>query len=555
MKIFLISAAIIFLTVLSFPQEGGLDSTYGTNGIVTTSIGGVDSHIRSLALQLNGKIIAAGEVQVGPTDDDFAVVRYNIDGTLDNSFGNGGIVTTQIDTGRDQSYSVALQSNSKIICGGSSFNGSMDNFALVRYNMDGTIDTTFGIGGLVITAVGSNNNVGRSVVIQQDGKILMAGYAKIGTSDDFAVVRYNSEGILDTTFGIGGKVTTQIGTGEDKAYSMAIQSDGKILLCGYARIGTNIDFALVRYSTNGILDPTFGSGGKVITPIGSGNERAYSIAIQSDGKILLSGYAYIGLNYDFAVVRYNVDGSLDPTFGIGGKVTTPIGSSTDITNSIKVQTDGKIVVGGHAIIGTYNDFVLARYFDDGTLDLGFGAGGIVSTPIGNNHDVATSLAIQNNGRIVLGGYHHNGSNYDFTAVRYKASGSDPFSSHFTVSDGWNVVSFPGVHPNSMLTDTLFRFRDFTAAVFSFDGSSYNSADVLTNGVGYWLKHTGDYLYSWNDTIRNGILFPNLFEAVVDPFNGLSGWNLIGAYDYPVLPSQLTTNPSGLIAGSIFYYRP
>lgn len=555
MRIFLTNAAIILLSALSFPQEGSLDSTYGTNGIVTTLIGGNNSNANSLSLQPDGKTIAAGIVQVGPTDDDFALVRYNIDGTPDNSFGTGGIVTTSIDSGRDQSHSVVLQSDGKIICGGLSNNGLIDNFALIRYNVDGTIDTTFGSSGIVITAIGTNSAVGREVAIQSDGRILLAGYVRVGATDRFALVRYTSDGVLDPTFGTGGKVTTSIGSIEDKAYSMAIQSDGKILLCGHAKIGMTNDFALVRYNTNGTLDPTFGIGGKVTTPIGNNNDWAFSIAIQSDRKILLSGYTYIGLDYDFALARYNIDGSLDPSFGNAGKVTTPIGGSTDLTNSVAVQTDGKIIVGGYAFLSTLSDFVVARYDVDGILDTSFGTGGIVTTPIGTTHDIGTSLVIQNNGRIILGGYSHNGSNYDFALIRYKASSSIPFSTSFTLGDSWNVISVPGIHPNSMLSDTLYRFRDLATSVFSFSGGGYNPTTILTNGIGYWLKHSGDHTYDWNGTIQEGVLFPQLYEVVVDSFSGVSGWNLIGTYDYSVFPSQLTTSPSGLINGPLFSYTP
>ena len=165
--------------------------------------------------------------------------------------------------------------------------------------------------GKVTTAIGSSNDICNSIAIQSDGKIVAGGYSDNGTNNDFAVVRYNTNGSLDTTFNGTGKVTTAIGISGDGCYSIAIQSDGKIVAGGYSYNGTNNDFAVVRYNTNGSLDTTF-NGGIITTPIGISGDVCLSIAIQSDGKIVAGGYSYNGANYDFAVVRYNTNGSLDP---------------------------------------------------------------------------------------------------------------------------------------------------------------------------------------------------------------------------------------------------
>ena len=168
----------------------------------------------------------------------------------------------------------------------------------------GNLDTTFGTGGTVITNIGNNHDVAKSVTIQSDGKIVVAGSSVNGIYSDFAMVRYNTDGSLDTSFGNGGKVTSSIGNGNDFGMSVAIESNGKIVVAGYSD-SSKYNFAMIRYNTNGSIDPCFGINGKVTTVMGSGNDYSHSVATQSDGKSVVAGYSFNGRNYDFAVVRYN----------------------------------------------------------------------------------------------------------------------------------------------------------------------------------------------------------------------------------------------------------
>ena len=227
---------------------------------------------------------------------------------------------------------------------------------------DGDLDTSFGTGGKVVTSFLGQDDFVRSVAIQSDGKIVVAGETKNGTYDEFALARYNPDGTLDTSFGnSGGKMITNSNNNGDHARSVAIQSDGKIVLAGAGDNTGNDDFALYRYNTDGSLDSSFGTGGKVFTAVGSGNDFAESVAIQSDGKIVVAGYSYNGSNDDFALVRYNTDGSLDTSFDSDGKVTTDVGSGSDVANSVAIQSDGKIVAAGNSKNGNYRDFALVRY--------------------------------------------------------------------------------------------------------------------------------------------------------------------------------------------------
>ena len=291
----------------------------------------------------------------------FFLCLYNLqssawaaDGDLDPTFGEGGVSTTSIGI-QEEANSIALQSDGKIVLAG--YSGS--DFAVVRYNSDGSLDTSFDSDGKLTTDFGSSD-LGNSVIVQNDGKIIVAGQSYNGSNNDFAVVRYNADGSLDATFGTGGKKRTPIGSGSDVAWSVALQSDGKIVLAGYSSNGTGSDFAVVRYNSDGSLDTTFDSDGILTSDLGT-NEEARSVVLQSDGKIVAAGYSYNGSNNDFAVVRYKADGSLDATFGTGGYKTTPIGSGDELATSVVLQSDGKIVVAGYSNNGSNRDFAVVTY--------------------------------------------------------------------------------------------------------------------------------------------------------------------------------------------------
>jgi uncharacterized delta-60 repeat protein len=403
--------------------EGDLDTSFGAGGKTTTAILSQDDFAADVAIQSDGKIVVAGNTKNGSATQ-FALARYNRNGNLDTDFGIAGKVFTEVGTGDARGSSVAIQPDGRIVVAGYARNGSNGDIALVRYKADGSLDTNFGSGGTVMTDIdGDSSDAAYSVAIQPNGKIVAAGSRSIGNNNmDFALVRYDTSGNLDISFDSDGKVTTAIssGVGNDYVYSVVIQSDGKIVVAGQA----NFDFALARYNTDGALDTSFDSDGKVITAIGSSIDAAYSVAIQSDGKIVAAG-ASVDNNEDFALVRYNANGSLDTDFGTGGKVTTDIGSDDDLANSVAIQTDGKIVAAGYSYGSSNIDFALVRYNADGSLDTNFGTGGKVTTPIGGSSDIGTSAAIQSDGNIVVAGHSVNGSNYDFALVRYAGTPPAP----------------------------------------------------------------------------------------------------------------------------------
>ena len=309
-----------------------------------------------------------------------------------------------------------LQPDGKLVAAGFFYGSSNDNsFALARYGTDGKLDATFGTGGKVLTTTfGATSGYAAqaeatAVALQSDGKIVAAGFTY---SEDIAVARYNSNGSLDTSFGTGGKVVTNWGSLNDYAYAVAVQSDGKIVVGGYANTNGTFDFAMSRYNSNGMLDTTFGSNGTVLTDFAFSDDRIAAIKIQSDGKIVAVGRS----GGNMAVARYTSTGALDAQFGSGGKVTTDFGGNYDEARAVSIDANGKIVVTGPA--GANGDIGLARYTTAGALDSKFGSSGKVITDLGTFNDQAAAVAIDGSGKIMIGGYAGNG----FEVVRYSSGG-------------------------------------------------------------------------------------------------------------------------------------
>jgi uncharacterized delta-60 repeat protein len=396
--------------------------TFGDgDGMVTTAIGSGNDDAQSVVVQPDGKILVAGFSHNG-SNNDFAITRYNADGTLDTSFDGDGVVTLPIGAGADKANSITLQADGKILVAGQSSNGSNDDFAVIRLNADGSLDTGFDGDGIVTTAIGSSDDAAQGVIVQDDGKIVVVGRSNNGTNNDFAVVRYNADGSLDTTFDSDGIVTTAIGSGDDRAFDVTLQTDGKILVTGRSNNGANNDFALVRYNTDGSLDTSFDTDGKLTTDFSSGNDTAYSVTVQADGKILVAGEVR-NANDDFGLARYNTDGSLDTSFDGDGLASTAIGSFFDRAQDVAVQADGKIVVAGYSGNGSDEDFALVRYDTNGTLDTSFNGTGIVTTDFGSGNDRVQSVAVKADGTIIVVGRAHNGSDQDFALASYNADGS------------------------------------------------------------------------------------------------------------------------------------
>jgi uncharacterized delta-60 repeat protein len=398
------------------PSAGDLDASFGSGGQVTTDFPGSDV-AQALAIQVDGRIVVAGESCSAGGGCDFAVARYLSGGALDGSFGSGGKVTTDFGASDDEARGLALQADGKIVVAGIQCigfpsgcpTGSDLDFAVARYNPDGSLDATFGIGGKVTTDFsGASDDRAYGVAIQADGRIVAAGRTCAGSNCAFALARYDGAGALDPTFGSGGRVTTDFTTAPDGAFALVVQpADGRIVAAGESGTG---DFALARYNTDGSLDGTFGSGGKVTTDFEGSSDIAFALAVQGDGRLVAAGRVQVpsgqDVDVDFGTARYEPDGSLDAGFGVSGRVATAFAShSFDIGRGVAVQADGRIVVAGFTARQQKDpDFGLLRYEPDGTLDNGFGKKGKVTTDFSDGgNDGASSVAVQADGRIVAAG--------------------------------------------------------------------------------------------------------------------------------------------------------
>jgi uncharacterized delta-60 repeat protein len=346
-------SAILFLLflILGSPHTaqaapGDLDPSFGSGGIVTTTIGTDDADANAVAIQSDGKVVAGGFfLNDTLSQNEFALVRYTTTGVRDTTFGTGGIVRTPIGTD-DEVNALAIQSDGKVVAAGTSFNEGQNEFALVRYTTTGALDTTFNptgtMPGIVTTAIGTDDDEAYALAIQPDGKLVVAGYSNNGSQDVFALVRYNADGSLDTTFNptgtMPGIVTTAIGTG-DEAFALDIDLNGNLVAGGTSfngNLGQN-EFALVRYTTTGALDTTFGLGGIVTTALGTHYDQINSLAIDSNGNLVAAGYSDKGNQYVFTLVRYTTTGALDMTFGTGGIVTTALGTDDDEISSLAID--------------------------------------------------------------------------------------------------------------------------------------------------------------------------------------------------------------------------
>ncbi len=414
----------------AYAAPGDLDTSFGSGGKVTTDYADVNALATALVVQDDDKIVVAGGTFqfFGPTHD-FNLTRYNPNGTLDTTFSGDGKVTTNIGVVEtvDEGQSVAIGADGKIVVAGSTSSDSNPNdFAVARYNPNGTLDTTFSGDGKVTTPIGSGADAAYGVALQGT-KTVVVGYSDQGaTSRDFAVVRYDASGNLDTTFSGDGKLTTDFSGLSNGARSVALQPDGKIVAAGYAWNGSNYDFAIARYDSSGNLDTSFSSDGKTTTDFGSSSEEAYGAALQEDGKIVVGGYSDIAGSNDFALARYNPNGSLDGEFDFDGRATTDFGGNRDVARSVVIQDNGRIVAAGFSGVefGDNDDFALARYNADGTPNNTFSNDSRVKTDFGGS-DGAYGVGLQTDGNIVAAGFtnHLNGS-FNIAAARYYGGTDD-----------------------------------------------------------------------------------------------------------------------------------
>ena len=409
----------IFMGILLAILTGFNLANAAPAGTVQTDFGGRES-ITATALQADGKLVAVGFFYGGGSNS-FALARYGTDGKLDTGFGIGGkVLTTNFGAssgyaGQAEAKAVALQVDGKIVVAGDAYT---NDIALARYNPDGSLDATFGNGGKVVTDWGAASELAFAVGIQSTGKIIVGGYTDTKGTFDFVMTRYNSDGTVDSTFGVNGTVYTDFTVSDDRIEALKVIAGDKIVAVGRS----NYNIAVAQYTAGGVLDTQFGTGGKVTTDLGGYYwEMARAVSIDANRKIVVAGQA--GPNGDIAVLRYTSSGSLDSKFGSGGKVLTNLGNSNDQGAAVGIDSTGKIVVAGY--VGGSSGFEVLRYTSNGALDNTFGSAGRVTTRIGSNaYEQAAALVIQGNGQIIVGGNAGSSITQDnFALARYNSNGS------------------------------------------------------------------------------------------------------------------------------------
>ena len=454
-----------------------VDVAFGNAGTVVTPVGVGNDVAQAVVIQPDGKIVAAGFGYSG-LNNDFAVARYNSDGTLDQSFG-GGSVLVPVGQSEDEAFGIALQPDGRIVLVGQTYDGIRTSVAVVRLNADGSPDTTFDGDGRAVFSPTVSNALARSVAIQADGRIVLTGVAYNGTNFDIIVIRIEQNGSLDTTFdgnsgSDNGIVTTSVSNGNDQAYGIAVRPDGRIVVAGYFAGAVSNDTVVMRYLADGRLDSGFGQDGIARHTFSQETDEALALTLAPDGRIVIAGCIRNGSPNDFLIARLTANGDRDQSFGANGLTIVPFSNAPDISLGVALQPDGKIIAAGFGNNGTNNDFGVARVNSNGTLDATFGGDGTVLTAIGSSVDSANAVAVAPDGGIVAVGRTVN-TTADFGVVRYR-------SGIATISG--RVLSPAGIALRNVIVNLVDTSGVTRSAITSSFGS-YQFSNV-SMGPGYTL---------------------------------------------------------------------
>lgn len=516
----LIISIVLSLVLINFvlASPGDLDTTFDGDGIVETSFSGNPAVFNGIVVQPDNKIIAVGfKDQDSGWNAPFDVIlaRFSEDGSLDATFGTSGIYTASINGTDGRFNAAALQSDGKIIVVGYSVSGGRKAFLVARFTADGALDTTFGSSGITTSSFGAGEDIAYDVAIQEDGKIVVVGSAESATSFmyDFVIARYTDAGVLDSTFNSTGYTIVPLKSdARDYAKNVALQSDGKIVATGPRETGNfsnSFNVATIRLTSAGVLDTTFNSTGIASLYGSGGSDNIGGMAIQNDGKIVV---ATILSSVDIGAVRYNTDGSDDTYFS-----TADFGS-TDTVNDAVLQADGKFVVTGfkYDTSNSYDPFVV-RYKTDGTLDTTFSSDGLVSTIIGTDVDYGLSVAMQPDGQIVVGGYKMSGGNAAIV-LRYdtRVTGTATVGTSETSIGSTNVSAQV---PSGSCEVTAIKKNAFPGGTAD-DGEMPVVWDIT--GTGCTFPMSLEFCYS-NDELANAMNVTESSLAVFKYNDGSGSW--------------------------------
>jgi uncharacterized delta-60 repeat protein len=493
-------------------------------GVVIQNWGSKTDNAKSLAVQVDGKILVTGSSALNGLDA-ITVSRYDENGSPDRGFGNNGVLIFNAGKSWSSGTDIFAQPDGKILIlstTSSFLHPYLSGPTVIRLNSDGSIDTSFGENGVSRYIFQSVNSDGTSLAVQSDGKILVsAGTYENGVSAG-GIIRLNQDGILDKSFGTNGQITASIGSYGTSIRSIALQEDGRIIAVGQTR-GANwgeSNFAVFRFNNNGSLDTSFSGDGKVRTAFEASRDVASSVTIQPDGKIIVAGYTGSSGNETFAIARYTANGSLDNTFDVDGKVTTAFRQG--FIQRVVLQDDGKILVAGlgydrnQAIANLHGpDVALARYLPNGSLDLSFGTGGTVLTDFALGYENGTDIWISSGGKILVVGntYSPTDADSNIALFRYLENG-DPDQTFFnrpstlTYVTGSPATVLLGEFPSIKITDTeLSNKNNYGGSVLSLARKGIPSnADEFSAG-----NKELDHLYTGGELNISGFVIGTVLK--------------------------------------------
>jgi len=501
--------------------DGSLDKIYGTEGLAKVTLTGGDS-ISGSAVQPDGKVVGVGVHRTGPTTFNFLFVRVNRDGSADKTFGTDGLADLEFPGKDSRAVAVAVQPDGKIVAAGDDANAT--KFAVARLLADGKPDPTFGTGGELTIDFGATYQPAAAVALQPDGKIVLAGYSQTGATSTFALARLDPNGTLDNTFDGDGKVTVGAAAGNiEQARGVAVQADGKIVAVGRAGTAASSDFGFVRVTSLGQLDTTFNGTGKLAVDVGGTGDFAVSVVAQSNGKILAGGKNGTFPAEDMALVRVDGAGVLDPSFDTDGRVVVDFAGTDDTIQSIARQPDGGIVVLGRTgLPGAFHPAV-ARLRPNGSLDPAFGTDGKVTVDAKVAGDASPAgVSFAPDGNIVVGVNHTNVavfarlSSNGFSAGGYWLVAADGGvfsygSAAFHGSTGAIKLNRPIVGTAPSPTGSGYWFVASDGGIFNYgDAGFYGSAGAIKlaqpivgmaatpTGRGYWLVASDGGIFNYGD---------------------------------------------------------
>lgn len=466
------------IPMLLHAQSGELDSSFNGNGIVIGSYTSENNSADAMAIQADGKIVVAGATGVA-ANINLGVSRFNNDGSLDTTFGTDGKVILSSGWIKTYILDMKIQNDGKIVMAGYRWNNETGDFIMFRLNEDGSVDPSFGNDGLAIFDTGEAE-VSESFAILEDGKFILSGYI----NEDFSMVKVNSDGSIDTTFGTNGWVLTDFAQSLAFAYDININAEGKIMLAGASLDTTNMwNFALARYNPNGTLDSSFGNQGKLELSPGIDNDFAIRVLQLENGKILVGGHSWFAtapVRYELSIVQLNNDGSLDTSYGTNGVLKARWQEDGEnYISDMALQNDGKLVITGRAIGSNTFDFGILRVTEDGQLDETFADNGKTITPIDLNDSKSVSLAIQTDGKIVVSGdTARPGENVDFFIARYLND------EEMSVQDFSNnkIALYPNPASSSIQINWTESNKEFALEIYNMLGQKVVTSKIKNNEV-------------------------------------------------------------------------